>query len=129
MNGSEALIDTNIIIYYLNGELTLSQMDGLWGIINNGLRLSVISQIEVMSWHRHTAQSATIAQRFLASATIVQLSPEVVARTIAIRREARLKLPDAVIAATALTHNLTLVTHNTRDFTRVEGLRLHDPLA
>ena len=43
------------------------------------------------------------------------------------RRKVSIKLPDAVIAATALLHDLTLVTRNVKDFEKVDGLRIYNP--
>lgn len=43
-----------------------------------------------------------------------------------IRREWGVRLPDAVIAATAIEHKLSLVTRNRSDFERIRGLRLRD---
>jgi predicted nucleic acid-binding protein len=53
----------------------------------------------------------------------------VVTTAIMLRQERKMALGDAVIAATALTHNLPLVTRNTQDFKHVAGLRLLDPFA
>ena len=48
---------------------------------------------------------------------------------VALRQQRRMSLGDSLIAATALVHGLTLVTHNTNDFRWVTNLLLHDPLA
>ena len=52
---------------------------------------------------------------------------DVAERAGRIRRESGLRLPDALVAATAVVHGLTLVTRNRRDFDRVRGLRLRAP--
>lgn len=49
-------------------------------------------------------------------ATIIKLSDEIVQRVINIRQERRIKLPDAIIAATAIHYDAILVTRNTKDF-------------
>jgi predicted nucleic acid-binding protein len=48
-------------------------------------------------------------------------------KTIAIRKSKTIKLPDAIIAATALTYSLILVTSNTSDFKNIQGLNVIDP--
>jgi predicted nucleic acid-binding protein len=52
----------------------------------------------------------------------------VLKHVVALRKTATIELPDAIIAATALANNLTLWTHNTKDFKKVPGLQLFDPL-
>jgi len=56
------------------------------------------------------------------------LSDAVIERTIRLRRSVRMKLPDAIIAATAFELDAAVVTHDRRDFARVPGLRVVDPL-
>jgi toxin FitB len=50
----------------------------------------------------------------------------IVARTIQLKQTAKIKLPDAIIGATALSHNLNLVTHNVKDFVGI-NLAISDP--
>ncbi|HPI10761.1 MAG TPA: type II toxin-antitoxin system VapC family toxin, partial [Catalimonadaceae bacterium] len=56
--------------------------------------------------------------------TILPLSEEIVKRTILLRKQKKIKLGDALIAATALVHNLQLVTRNIRDFKGIEDLEV-----
>jgi len=129
MSANDILIDTNIAIYYLSPNSYQDLKLWLRPLIVDGCIVSIFSKIELLGWQPQNSSEMLLLDRFVSHATILRLSDEIAERTIEVRRQYRLKLPDAVIAATALTHNLTLVTHNTRDFTRVEGLRLHDLLA
>ncbi|WP_425571141.1 PIN domain-containing protein [Olivibacter ginsenosidimutans] len=54
---------------------------------------------------------------------------EVKEETIKIRRRYSIKLPDAIIAATAISHKLTLITRNTKDFSAIKGLKSVNPFA
>lgn len=54
------------------------------------------------------------------------MSEAVAERTIQLKQSAKIKLPDAIIGATALSHNLTLVTHNVKDFVDI-NLAISDP--
>lgn len=54
------------------------------------------------------------------------LLPTIVAQCIAIRRSHKVKTPDAIIAATAIVHNFTLITSDT-DFKNIHGLQVIDP--
>ena len=65
----------------------------------------------------------------LASLPELALNETVVTTAIMLRQQRTMGLGDAVIAATALTHNMPLVTRNTQDFKHVVGLRLLDPFA
>jgi len=67
-------------------------------------------------------------QKLLANSNIFPLNDEVVDKTIKVRKKYKLKLPDAIIAATALVNNLTLITHNKKDFQKVKNLKVIDPL-
>jgi predicted nucleic acid-binding protein len=57
----------------------------------------------------------------------VKISEEIVSTAIRIRREKSIKLPDAVIAATCLVYNFTLVTRNQRDFKGIDRLNIYNP--
>ncbi|MCF8258547.1 MAG: PIN domain-containing protein [Flavobacteriales bacterium] len=67
-------------------------------------------------------------EEFLSSSMVLPLDDAVTDRTIALRRKhRRLRLGDAIIAATALTHGLVVLTRNTSDFSMIEGLSVVDP--
>jgi predicted nucleic acid-binding protein len=61
------------------------------------------------------------------TAILLAIDEAVIDRTISIRQAKKIGLGDAIIAATALQHNLKLMTHNTKDFKDIEGLQLINP--
>lgn len=61
------------------------------------------------------------------TAILLAIDEAVIDKTISIRQAKKIGLGDAIIAATALQHNLKLMTHNTKDFIDIEGLQLIDP--
>jgi hypothetical protein len=63
---------------------------------------------------------------FVREALVISLEESIIDRTIDLRKKYRIKLPDAIIAATALIYNLTLVTHNILDFKNIKRLNLVD---
>jgi predicted nucleic acid-binding protein len=66
-------------------------------------------------------------EEFINTATVLPLNESVTKQAILLRRDyKKLKLGDAIIAATAITNNLTLISHNTKDFINIEGLKLVD---
>ena len=48
-------------------------------------------------------------------------------QTITLRKKHKIKLPDAIIAATALVHNLTLLTRNEKDFSKISNVESTNP--
>lgn len=60
-------------------------------------------------------------------ALVLDLTADIVEQTIAIRKAHKTKLPDAIIAATAIVYDLTLITHNTQDFKNIPNLTVCDP--
>jgi predicted nucleic acid-binding protein len=58
---------------------------------------------------------------------ILDLTDDVVEATIDLRKKYKTKLPDAIIAATALTYSLVLISRNTTDFKKIQGLQVIDP--
>ena len=88
--------------------------------------MSVVVQIELLSWQGPPAEMQALAD-FIAATEVLPLDEPVTQQTIRLRQQYRVKLPDAIIAATALIHGLILVTRNTRDFKNVVGIGTIDP--
>jgi predicted nucleic acid-binding protein len=105
-----ALFDTNILIDYLNAvpaardELERYQAKAI----------SIVTWMEVMVGAAAEVEEATRA--FLDAFDIVQLDHRVAEEAVALRKAHRMRLPDAVIWASARTHGMMLVTRNTKDF-------------
>jgi predicted nucleic acid-binding protein len=96
-------IDTNIVIRYFNGDDICKE------IISGKIPvLSIISEIELVSWPRLHPEEYDSLSSFLTECFIVNLSPEIKNETITIRKNHGLKVPDAIIAATAITKSLPL---------------------
>ena len=120
------LLDSNVIIGYLAARLPASGMETLSAIVDQTPRISVISQIEVLRFN-DTPDNEKILYDFIDSTIIYSLNPAVVLKTIELCKQTKIKLPDAIIAATALSENLILVTRNTDDFVDITGLELLNP--
>lgn len=114
-----ALFDTNILIDYLNGiEAAKAELARY-----ERPAISVISWIEVLAGTRPEVEPPTRA--FLAHFERIELGEAIANRAVALRRSARLRMPDAIILATARAENLQLVTRNTKDFSPDEpGIRI-----
>ncbi len=120
------LIDSNAIIDYLAAKLPAASMAKMHRIVNEGLYISVITQIETLGFQSGDAQEDINTSNFISLATVLHLTPDIVQQTIILRKLYKIKVPDAIIAATAMVNNFTLLSHNLSDFNSIEGLRLID---
>ncbi|HOT15616.1 MAG TPA: type II toxin-antitoxin system VapC family toxin [Bacteroidales bacterium] len=110
--GKKYLLDTNTVIDYMGNKLPESAKKELAKIIDDEINLSVINKIELLGF-------AKVDQDFIDFvnfSNIYQLDEDITELTIELRKKNRIKLPDAIVAATALYHGFTLVTNNTSDF-------------
>jgi predicted nucleic acid-binding protein len=108
------LLDTNVALYLLGGRLASPLPPGDYGV-------SVITQMELLSWPSLTTEETKRVNAFLSTLTLCDLTLAVRVRAISLRREERLKLPDAIICATALELGVELWTNDTR-LAKVPGL-------
>lgn len=125
--GQRILLDTNCVIYYLNGVLPQSAKDALNVRLAIEANISVISKIELLGYSPLRNASLQPVQDFVDNATVFPLDEIVVQKTIEIRRIKKIKLPDAVIAATALIYGFEIISRNLSDFSGIEGLTCYDP--
>ncbi len=117
------LIDSNIIIYAAQPAYAgIRQF-----IADHAPAVSVVSYIEVVGFHRLTDEERKFFQAFFDAATVLPISQEVIDWAVQLRQQRKLSLGDALIAGTALAHNLKLVTRNTKDFAWLSELKLLDP--
>ncbi len=99
--GTKYLIDSNAAIDYLRGSLPASGMSFMNGVVNDIPKVSIITKIEVLGFQT-TPQAYIILTDFFDDALILPISDEVAAKTIELRKSHKIKLPDAIIAATSL---------------------------
>ncbi|MBF0487781.1 MAG: type II toxin-antitoxin system VapC family toxin [Nitrospirae bacterium] len=102
------MLDTNAVIYLIGGSLATNTLpDGEYG-------LSVITEIELLSFPSLTIDEEKTIRILIDSVQRLPLSDAVRDATIGLRRRVGLKLPDAVIAATALQWGAVLLTNDSR---------------
>ena len=99
------VLDTNAVLYFLGGRLRdpLPQAH---------LYISVITEIELLSYPLLSSENESEIYGFLDDVTIVDLSTAIKQETIKLRREYRFKLPDAIIVATARHLKAELLTND-----------------
>lgn len=124
MNG-RILIDTNVILDFLKGDACgkiLTEFD------IGDIYASVISRMELLSFHKILEDEVTIIEEFLDGINIVPLNADVERYAISIRRRTNCKLPDAIVAASSIVIGGTLVTRDkslaNKEF---DGLKILDP--
>jgi predicted nucleic acid-binding protein len=120
------LIDTNAVIDYLGEKLPASGMEFMNGVIDAVPMVSVVTKIEVLGFNA-PAEHYQLLKDFMDDATLFALNDEVIDASIEVRKNHKTKLPDAIIAATALVKGLTIISRNTKDFQNIEGLDCVNP--
>ena len=124
MNGIDFLSDTNAIIYLLSGKPYMQPYeDALLGV-------SVITEMELLSFPRITRDELNNLHSLLSDCMIFPLNTAVKERAIRVRRTYGTKLPDSIVASTALELGIPLITAD-KGFKKITelDLRLLEPIA
>ena len=122
----EHLIDTNILIYHTKGsQITIDFIGNL--IAQHSFNISILTKIEFLGWDKHTPDGFEKCKQLIELANIYPVDEDIANKAIELRRKSSIKLADAVITATAIMHNLKLVTRNVNDFKGIEGLEVINP--
>ena len=117
------LIDSNVIIYASQPQYG----DLRKFVAENAPFVSAVSYVEVLGFHRLTAQEKTHYEEFFAASTVLPVTQSVLEQAIQLRQTRKMSLGDSLIAATCLVHGLTLVTRNVGDFSWIVNLNLLNP--
>lgn len=126
--GVKYLWDTNPAIYYLQQQFPQSSQDLMDDLLReSGPAISAITEIELLCWRAATENDLLIMRAFIGDSVVFELDGPIKEKTAEIRKLYAIKLPDAIIAATAFIHDLTLITRNTKDFMKIPGLELINP--
>lgn len=122
MGRKNYLIDTNIAIYYFGLLLEKKSECFLEDLLKSKFYISVINRIELLGNKNIQSKEQAALDAFINNALVLHLDEEIVVETIKIRKNYTIKLPDAVIAATCIVNNCHLITNNTKDFDKIDGL-------
>ena len=120
MNGTNFLIDTNIIIYLAQEKLKMDDFSK----DTDGFYLSSIVYMEALGFLFQDPDEENKIIQLCSVFKHLYLTEEIEEQTIIIRKFNKIKLADAIIAATAIVYNLTLVTHDCNDFKNIPKLKI-----
>ncbi|MPR34748.1 type II toxin-antitoxin system VapC family toxin [Salmonirosea aquatica] len=125
--GQRHPIDSNAVIDYIEDKLPVKSALALDRILDSNLNTSIVVRIEVLGFNGLVPQMQKLKE-FLDLATTYYIDDDIAVKTIELRKTyQKLKLGDAIIAATALVHDLTIITRNTKDFKNIEGIDCMNP--
>lgn len=117
------LIDTNILIDAQMKKLPEKGIKFLTDIINQDFTVSFITYIEFLGY-KDISQAI---KDFITMADVIEINKTIIDTCITLRKTQSIKLPDAIIAATAIVFNLVLISRNTSDFKNVPNLQVINP--
>jgi predicted nucleic acid-binding protein len=115
MNGIDALLDSNILIYLAKKELPVATLDHFRTIY-----ISIISYIEVLGHNFPDDRERDFIKEMISLFNVRFIDQKIADSVIGIRKKCHIKLPDAIIARTALADGLCLITRNIEDFRKTD---------
>jgi predicted nucleic acid-binding protein len=125
--GKSYLIDSNVFRKYIDDDLSERGNELIDLILDKGIiQISVITRIELFSWNSDN-YSMELIKDFVSISTEYNLTEPIIQKTIEIRKAIKIKLPDAIIAATAMVNNLILLSDNDKDFGKILALKYINP--
>jgi predicted nucleic acid-binding protein len=122
--GNKYLVDTNVAVDFLDNKLPQKANTFLE---NGEIYISVITRIELLGWNGISPKQLVTLSSFISYATEINLEEDVVQTTIFLRKKHKIKLPDALIAATAIAKGFILVSRNEKDFSKISELQFANP--
>ena len=122
MEPKNYLIDTNVAIYYFGSLLSEDAASFIEALFKSNYYISVINRIELLGFDKISPAQHKALEAFVNNATIIDLDEAVVIETIKIRQKSSTKLPDAIIAASCIVNDCCLLSNNSKDFEKINGL-------
>ena len=125
--GQKYLIDSNVLIDYMANLIPAKGSDFVENLFNSQFLISVVTKIEVLGYN-DLPHKMSAMRNFVSLSDILPLNETVTEKTIELKRLFRkMKLGDAIIAATAIVDNLALITRNVDDFKFIPSLTVLNP--
>lgn len=105
MSGTNMLLDTNVVLYLLNGDLVLETY-----LQDKNFYLSFINELELLGYKDITSEEEAAINYFLEESSLIEINNGIKEITKHLRRNYRLKLPDAIVAVTAIFLGIPLIS-------------------
>jgi len=122
------LLDTNVVIDAFAGRAdTVRAITSARTAALEWIGYSAVTRLEVLGFPGLIAADELGLRNLLGQLSEAPIDAAVIERAIEIRRSVRIKIPDALVAATALIYEANLVTRNTVDFKNIRGVSVLDP--
>lgn len=116
------ILDSNIIV--IASKLVNVKLINYLRKNEKDLHTSVIAQIEVLGYHQLKQVEKTFLENFFNTIPIIPLNDAIALKAIELRQRKPISLADSILAATALTYDLTLFTENVKDYSSIKGLKI-----
>lgn len=116
MNGKKVLLDSNIIIYLSKDLLDIDEILADY----DEFFISIITYMEVLGYQFEDQDEEELIAQLLEQFEIIHLNMEIATEVISIKKRKKIKLPDAIIFATAKMNECELMTHNVDDFKSID---------
>ena len=120
---NKILIDSNILIYFVNGEVEGNKVF----LENSNFSVSIITYMEVMGFSFKNDFEEQTFKEIFSKLNIIYIDYNIASLVIQIRKNKKMKLPDSIIAATCIQTQSTLMTRNESDFQSIEGIKIINP--
>ena len=121
--GERYLIDSNVVIDFSLNRFNKKSKEFIAKIIDEESNISFVNKIELLGFS--TIEPEII--EFIDKSSVLGIDDDIIIQTISIRKAHKIKLPDAIIAATAIEEGLILITNNSSDFKKIKGLKCINP--
>jgi predicted nucleic acid-binding protein len=118
MSGNRILLDTNIVLYLLSGDETIAD------ILNESIIfISFITELELLGYNDLSAEELIKIEGLLTDATVIDINSDIKKIVIKLRKSNKIKLPDAIIAATSHFLNIPLLTSD-KEFSKLADMNI-----
>ena len=118
MSGNNIFLDTNIVLYLLSGDDTIADF-----LNDKTVFLSFITELELLGYKEISAEDLSKIESLLADSTIIDINSEIKKIVIELRKSNKIRLPDAIIAATSHYLNIPFMTSD-KDLTKLTDLNI-----
>jgi len=116
MNGNKLFVDTNILIYLLQGEADIASI-----LNEKDIVISVITELELKSFPKLSSKDSKLIDALINDCQVININDDIKKLAVEFRKSRKLRLPDAIVAASAHYSRLPLFTAD-KDFEKVEEL-------